>query len=170
MKPIERGMNLYRLFVPVCALGLLLLAGCPSSSRQKIKRAKPNLNLALDFPVDKGVLFRTYSNQTARLHEGLSIGAPEHTPVRAAQNGKVIYASKVDNNLGKMIVIQHLAPFTTIYGHMDEIHVKVGQNVRKGEPIGTVGTSGQVESPQVYFQLRQDRIPIDPEPYLSSRG
>lgn len=126
--------------------------------------------IALSWPVEKGVVFRTFDQTPSRLHEGLSIGAPANTPVKAAQDGEVIYAAQAPNHLGKMILVKHADPFVSIYGHIDVFKVKVGQKVKKGEVIGTVGTTGGAESPRVYFELRKDRMPVNPEPFLSKTG
>jgi len=136
----------------------------PAPASQKAAEGAKKIELV--WPVTKGVVFRTFDQNAARLHEGLSIGAPTNTPVRSAQDGEVIYAAQAPNHLGRMILIKHIDMFVTIYGHLDEIKVKVGQKIKKGDIIGTVGTSGDVESPRVYFELRKDRMPINPEPYL----
>lgn len=144
----------------------------PGSSGQALpapvtqKAAEDAKQIDLAWPVAKGVVFRTFDQNAARLHEGLSIGAPANTPVRSAQDGEVIYAAQAPNHLGRMVLIKHADPFVSIYGHLDEVKVKVGQKLKKGDIIGTVGTSGDVESPRVYFELRKDRMPVNPEPYL----
>lgn len=123
--------------------------------------------IALAWPVQKGVLFRTFDVTPTRLHEGLSIGAPNNTPVFAAQDGEVIFASDANNHFGKMVIIKHAEPFVSIYAHLGSINVAVGKKVKKGETLGTVGSTGGVESPRVYFQLRKNRTPVNPELYLS---
>jgi len=122
--------------------------------------------IELSWPITKGVIFRTFDQTTNRLHEGLSIGAPANTPIKSAQDGEIIFAAPGPSHLGQMVLIKHMDPFVTIYGHLSEIKVKVGQRVKKGDVIGIVGTSGGAESPRVYFELRKDRMPVNPEPYL----
>jgi murein DD-endopeptidase MepM/ murein hydrolase activator NlpD len=167
-----------RSFYLILLLGLF--SGCAHQETRKDKTphrpAKPPVvdtdkrTIALSWPVDKGVVFRTFDQTPSRLHEGLSIGAPVSTPVRAAQSGEVLYAAQASNHLGRMILIKHKDPFVSIYGHLDTMKVKVGQMVLQGEVIGTMGTSGGVESPRVYFELRKDRMPVNPEPYFSKPG
>lgn len=150
----------------------LLIPGAKTKSQAKPsgsvaqRPSDESKKIDLGWPVVKGVVFRTFDQTGTRLHEGLSIGAPANTPIRAAQDGQVIYAAEATNHLGRMVLIQHADPFVSIYGHLEDIKVKVGQRVKKGDVIGTVGTSGSVESPRVYFELRKDRLPVNPEPYL----
>lgn len=126
--------------------------------------------LDLGWPIKNAVLFRTFDKTPSRLHEGLSFGAPANTSVISAQAGEVIFAGNSNNDLGEMVIIKHMDPFVTIYGHLDSILVKVGQRVRKGEQLGVTGSTGGAESPRVFFQLRKDRLPVNPELYLSKPG
>lgn len=173
-----RRLNLF-----VLLLGFMMSAACshqhnvktPSHTANTVKespkppwaRANESKSIQLAWPVSKGVLFRTFDQTPTRLHEGLSIGAPQNTPVAAAQSGEVIFAEDAQNHFGKMIIIKHDDAFVSIYAHLEAINVSVGKKVKKGQIIGTVGSSGGVESPRVYFQVRKDRLPVNPELYLS---
>lgn len=139
-------------------------------TKSEITKVDDGRGIVLSWPVEKGVVFRTFDQTPSRLHEGLSIGAPANTPVKVAQNGEVIFAAQGNNHLGRMVLVKHNEAFVSIYAHLDLIKVKVGQKLSKGDIIGTVGTSGGVESPRVYFELRKDRMPVNPEPYLSKPG
>ena len=122
--------------------------------------------IALDWPIKDGVLFRSFDQNPARLYEGVALGAPMGTPVRAAASGEVIYVGDNGTHYGLMVIIRHADPFVTVYAHLNEINVPRGKVIKKGELIGTVGTSGGIDSPRVYFQVRKNRMPVDPERYL----
>lgn len=124
-----------------------------------------SINLIL--PVNKGVLFRVFDKTPERLFEGIALGAPQDTPVRAAAKGEVIYVAENVNRFGRMIIIKHDQNFVSLYAHLQRIDTVKGKIVEQGEFIGAVGTSGGVESPRLYFQVRKNRIPVDPERYLS---
>ena len=122
------------------------------------------INLA--WPVKKAVVFKTFDTNPQRLHEGIALGAPRGTPVHAAASGEVIYVGQDEARYGRIVIINHEEPFVTIYAHLAQIDVSKGQKVKKNDPIGTVGTSGGVDSPRLYFQVRKHRTPVDPELYL----
>ena len=67
---------------------------------------------------------------------------------------------------GRIVIIDHGEGFHTISGHLDEIHVTVGTPVQDGESLGTVGETGSLGGPSLYFELRRDGEPIDPAPWL----
>ncbi len=123
------------------------------------------VNLIL--PVSKGVLFRVFDKTPERLFEGIALGAPQNTLVHAAAKGEVIYVAENVNRFGRMIIIKHDETFVSLYAHLERIDIAKGKLVVQGEVIGAVGTSGGVESPRLYFQVRKNRIPVDPERYLS---
>jgi SAM-dependent methyltransferase len=71
---------------------------------------------------------------------------------------------------GRIVIVDHGDGFHSISGHLDEIYVKVGVPVEEGEALGTVGETGSLGGPSLYFELRQDGQPIDPEPWLAAPG
>lgn len=123
--------------------------------------------ICFEWPVKNGVMFQEFDLNLANPSEGISLGAPAKTPVKAAAKGTVMYAGDNQTRFGNMVIIRHDDPFVTIYAHLDDVKVKKGQAIKQGEIIGTVGTSGGVESPRVQFQVRKNRNPVDPVKYLS---
>jgi murein DD-endopeptidase MepM/ murein hydrolase activator NlpD len=123
------------------------------------------INLIL--PVSKGVLFRVFDKTPERLFEGIALGAPQGTPVHAAAKGEIIYVAENVNRFGRMIIIKHDDTFVSLYAHLERVDIAKGKLVEQGEVIGAIGTSGGVESPRLYFQVRKNRIPVDPERYFS---
>jgi murein DD-endopeptidase MepM/ murein hydrolase activator NlpD len=100
------------------------------------------------------------------MHEGIDIGVPEGTPVRAAAPGTVTFAGSFDGD-GNAVVIDHGAGVSTAYFHLSTILVSAGA-VAAGTEIGTSGCTGYCFGPHVHFELRIGGTPIDPLPVLSA--
>jgi murein DD-endopeptidase MepM/ murein hydrolase activator NlpD len=95
-------------------------------------------------------------------NDGINIRAAEGTPVLAAENGVVVYAGDEIPSYGHMLLISHADGLTTAYAHNGSLLVRVGAVVDRGQEIATVGRTGDVTSPQLHFELRDGKEPIDP--------
>ena len=107
---------------------------------------------------------------SGRRNEGINIGAQAGTDIRAAADGVVIYAGTDIAVYGGLILIRHSDRWTTAYGHAAELLVTRGQAVKRGQVIARAGESGSVDSPQLHFEIRQGRTPVDPLQYLPRGG
>ena len=88
------------------------------------------------------------------MHAGRDFAAPEGTPVVAALSGRVL-TSGLAGGYGIAIELEHVDPLRrTLYGHLSEIYVRPGQQVRQGEVIGRVGSTGLSTGPHLHFELR----------------
>ncbi len=130
------------------------------------KVVSPPAQPLFEWPIDQAVILRKYDMRTNTRHEGMLLGAPHNTPVCAAAEGEVLFADDGDNPWGNVVMIRHPGSWVTLYGHLDAIKVKEGQQITSKTPIGTVGLSGDAESPQVYFEMHYDRKAVDPLRYL----
>jgi murein DD-endopeptidase MepM/ murein hydrolase activator NlpD len=118
------------------------------------------------WPVSGNVV-STFGPKAKGLHnDGINIAAPRGTAVRAAAGGSVAYAGNELRGFGNLLLIKHQGGWITAYAHNDEILVKPGDAVQKGQPIARVGTSGNVPSPQLHFELRRGKTAVDPEKHL----
>jgi murein DD-endopeptidase MepM/ murein hydrolase activator NlpD len=99
-------------------------------------------------------------------HEGVDFAAKTGDRVRAAAAGKVIYAGDEPDRFGRLVVIDHGNQWYTAYGHLSKVTVKRGETVRSGERIGLAGDAGDAERPELHFEIRKDRKPVDPAPLL----
>ncbi|MFL0781415.1 MAG: M23 family metallopeptidase [Prochlorococcus sp.] len=100
------------------------------------------------------------------MHAGRDLAAPEGTPVVAAMSGRVV-SSGLAGGYGIAIELEHQQPLRrTLYGHLSEIYVKAGQQVRQGEVIGRVGSTGLSTGPHLHFELRRSEgkswVAMDP--------
>lgn len=98
-------------------------------------------------------------------HKGVDISAPIGTPIIAPADGVVIFVGRQDN-YGKMLVIQHGYGITTRYGHISNTSLKVGNNVKRGYQVATVGNTGRSTGPHLHYEVRLNGIPTDPIKYF----
>lgn len=103
-------------------------------------------------------------------NDGINIAAPRGTPVRAAENGVVVYAGNELRGFGNMLLIRHADGFVTAYAHNESLLVERGDTVERGQIIARVGSSGNVDSPQLHFEIRVGTDAVDPREYLGSSG
>ncbi len=98
-------------------------------------------------------------------HDGIDYIAEEGTPVLAAADGKV-RAADFSASRGNYIVIDHTDGFSTVYACLKEMQVSVGDEMKAGSQIGTVGSTGMSTGPHLHLELWLDDEPIDPGEYL----
>ena len=99
------------------------------------------------------------------MHTGLDFRSSTGDPVRATANGTVESAGW-SGGYGKMVEIDHGNGFATRYGHMSEIEVKVGQQIKIGQIIGRVGSTGRSTGPHLHYETRIDGDAVDPQKFL----
>lgn len=121
------------------------------------------------WPIDGQIIQRFGPGPSGRLNQGINIAAALGTPVHAAGDGTILYAGNEIGLLGGVILVDHGGGWVSAYGHLDRVAVRAGDRVRSGAVIATAGDSGQVQSPQLHFELRQNRQPVDPLRYLPAR-
>jgi murein DD-endopeptidase MepM/ murein hydrolase activator NlpD len=118
------------------------------------------------WPVQGKIIKDFSSNGEKRGNDGINIAAPKGTPVKAADNGVVARSGNQLRGFGNFILIKHASGLMTVYTHLDTIAVKDNETVQRGQTIGSVGVTGQVKEPQVHFEVRRGKTPIDPRPLL----
>lgn len=124
-----------------------------------------NLNtIELAWPV-MGRLTSSFGTRWGSVHEGVDLGVPIGTPVRAAAEGVVSFAA-VRGAYGWLVVIEHADGWETYYAHNSQLLVKVGDSVQQGQVIAKSGSSGRTTGPHLHFEVRRNGVPIDPMRYL----
>jgi murein DD-endopeptidase MepM/ murein hydrolase activator NlpD len=98
--------------------------------------------------------------------DGVDIAVPTGTPVKAAENGVVIYAGDGLKEFGNTVLVRHENGLVTVYGHASSIEVQRGQKVKRGQEIALSGMSGTTDSPKLHFEVRKNSAPVDPSGYL----
>jgi len=98
-------------------------------------------------------------------HDGIDLDVPEGTTVRAAAGGEVFFYGD-QPGYGNVLIIEHANGFYSLYGHLADSFVFVGQYVEMGQAVAQSGNTGISSGPHLHFELRNREYPIDPERYL----
>ncbi len=102
-----------------------------------------------------------------KLHTGVDLAAPQGVPFVAANDGVVVKAGK-NAAYGNMVMINHGGGVSTLYAHGSKILVEVGQNVKRGDPVLNVGSTGYSTGPHAHFEVRINGEYVDPIPYITT--
>lgn len=118
------------------------------------------------YPCTNWNITSRYGYRWGRLHAGTDVGVPIGTTVRASRGGQVTVAGWV-GGYGNCVMIDHGDGVVTVYGHLNECLVSVGQYVNQGETIALSGNTGRSTGPHLHFEIRIGGAAVDPEPYLA---
>lgn len=120
----------------------------------------------------QGLLFQRFGVRTddlgsggAHVHSGIDISSAKGTPVSAAADGTVSETER-RGDYGNLIIVDHGQGLSTWYAHLTAIYVKPGQTVKKGNIIGTVGSTGRSTGPHLHFEIRRGDQPVNPMLFL----
>jgi murein DD-endopeptidase MepM/ murein hydrolase activator NlpD len=100
-------------------------------------------------------------------NDGINIALPENTPVKAAEDGVVAYAGNELKGYGNLVLVRHPNGYVTAYAHTKELLVKRGDQVKRGQVIARSGQTGNVNAPQLHFEIRKGASPLDPTRFLN---
>jgi len=126
----------------------------------------------LPWPVEGRLLIRYGSPRSddARIRwDGVLIGANAGSTVRAVHAGRVVFADWLRGS-GLLLILDHGNGYLSLYGHNESLLKGAGDEVKAGEPIATVGTSGGQDMPALYFAIRQQGRPSDPALWCRAQG
>jgi len=141
-------------------------AKAPARIRAAIPKPPPRSSGKFLLPV-RGVVISKFGAQGKGLrNDGINIAAPLGTPVRAAENGIVVYSGNTLLGFGNMVLIRHADSFMTAYAHNRSLGVARGDVVRRGQVIAEVGRTGNVSTPQLHFEVRKGKKAVDPARYI----
>lgn len=121
----------------------------------------------LPWPV-QGNVTSNYRRGDGVHYNGMLIEAREGTPVAAVHAGRVVFADWM-RGFGNLLIIDHGDNIMTLYAHLQRFSAEVGQAVSRGDTLGTVGNSGGQGSPALYFEVRRNGDPIDPQAWIARR-
>ena len=142
-----------------------------TSQRTKVAKAQKPTRLAaaprrvgrFRVPV-KGPVISDYGPKQGGLHnDGINIAARSGTPIVAAENGVVVYAGNELRGYGNLLLIRHSDGWVTAYAHASKFNVKPGDRVRQGDKVAEVGQTGNVDRPQLHFELRKGTRAVNPK-------
>ncbi|MEQ9332770.1 MAG: peptidoglycan DD-metalloendopeptidase family protein [Thalassobaculum sp.] len=139
-----------------------------SAARTAVLTPPPRAAGRFLWPVD-GRVIAGFGPREGGLHnDGINIAADQGTQVRAAENGVVVYAGNELRGFGNLLLIKHADGWTTAYAHADKLLVRRGDRVKRGQPIATVGQTGNVDRPQLHFEIRRGPRAVDPRDELGA--
>ena len=122
----------------------------------------PRLKSGFIWPVDGQLVKRFGHGASGERNDGVKIAVPIDTPIRAAADGVVAYVGDGIAALGGLVILRHGDGWVTVYGHASKLMVQRGQSVKRGQTIALSGDSGFADRPEVHFELRKGRTPVDP--------
>jgi len=141
----------------------------PAALPGPIPQPPARAGTAFLWPVEGKVVSSFGPKAGARQNDGINIAAAEGAPVRAAENGVVVYAGNELRGYGNLLLIRHADGWTSAYAHNAELLVGRGAVVERGQVIAHVGRTGSVTSPQSHFELRKGAKAVDPVAFLGPR-
>ena len=99
-------------------------------------------------------------------HLGIDLKANLGTTVLSSHSGFVVYAGQKFTGYGKVIIIEHDSHWTSLYSHLSQIKVKIGQKVKQGQVIGAVGSTGRSSGPHLHFEIMYKKHNVNPLKFL----
>lgn len=141
----------------------------PTSISKKVvaSRKSQASNINWRWPVE-GEVINLFSPDDA-LNKGVDIGGRMGESVLAAADGVVVYAGGGLRGYGKLVIVKHTDNFLSAYGHNRRIRVKEGQNVKGGQVVAEIGSSG-TDREMLHFEIRKNGKPVDPLSYLPDKS
>jgi len=132
-------------------------------SDKVLRVPKRSANARFALPVE-GEIISSYGAKDGGLHnDGINIAAPRGATVHAAENGVVAYTGDDIGGYGNLVLIRHEGGYMSAYAHLSQITVKKGQNISRGQTLGRVGATGNIDSPQLHFEIRKGSKALNPE-------
>ena len=147
-------------------------AAQPAQPKEKVAMAAPTgvpdvaESVKLRWPASGKVIAGFGGRPDGTHNDGINVSVPLGTEVHAAEDGVVAYAGSELKGYGNLVLLRHDNGWVTAYAHNDELLVKRGDKIKRGQVIAKAGKTGSVDQPQVHFELRQGSKPVDPVPYL----
>jgi lipoprotein NlpD len=118
------------------------------------------------WPVEGRVVKRFGPGASGERNDGIKIAVPLGSPVHSVADGVVAYAGSGIAALGGLVIIRHGDGWTSVYGHAATLLVRRGQAVKQGQTIAISGDTGFADRPELHFELRKGRTPVDPQAEL----
>ncbi|HXZ67664.1 MAG TPA: LysM peptidoglycan-binding domain-containing M23 family metallopeptidase, partial [Alphaproteobacteria bacterium] len=137
-------------------------ASAPQATPQQANIAAPAGKHQFIWPVNGRILSAFGPKESGRRNDGINIAATPGTAVRAARAGEVIYVGNELRGYGNLVLIRHDDGYVSAYAHNSRVLVQRGAFVQQGQEIAESGETGSVTEPQVHFEIRKDRKPVDP--------
>ena len=140
------------------------------ASNDQLPTPEPMSGNSFRWPVKGRVIAEFGARPDGGHNDGIDVAVPQGTSVKAAENGVVAYAGNELKGYGNLVLIRHANNWVSAYANNEEILVKRGDKVARGQTIAKAGATGSVSQPQVHFELRKGSRPVDPTKYMSDQA
>ena len=127
----------------------------------------PRRHAGFRWPVRGRIIAGFGPKPNGQQNDGIDVAVPENTPIKAAEDGVVAYAGNELKGYGNLVLVRHPNGYVTAYAHAKELLVKRGDQIKRGEVIAKSGQSGNVDAPQLHFEVRKGSAPVDPMQFLN---
>jgi murein DD-endopeptidase MepM/ murein hydrolase activator NlpD len=142
-------------------------AGSAKAPEAPLPAAVPNQYTgAYRWPLDAGIVSSEYGARWGKVHKGIDIAANTGEPVYAVADGAVIYAGDGLRGYGNVVILRHDRQMSSLYAHNSALKVKLGDQVKQGDLISLLGSTGQSTGPHVHFEFREGDAAVDPRSLL----
>lgn len=101
----------------------------------------------------------------SKMHNGIDIASPVGTPIKAPADGVVVYSGP-KSGYGNMVIVDHGYGISTVFAHASTLSVKTGVQVKRGDLLAKVGSTGASTGPHLHYEVQVDGIPADPTEYI----
>lgn len=118
------------------------------------------------WPLDAGIISSEFGERWGKPHKGLDIAADTGEAVHVVASGEVIYAGDGLRGYGNVVIVKHDDKLTSLYAHNSELKVKLGDQVKQGDLIALLGSTGHSTGPHVHFEFRNGDIAVNPHTLL----
>jgi murein DD-endopeptidase MepM/ murein hydrolase activator NlpD len=101
-----------------------------------------------------------------KFHEGVDFSAPPGTEIYATGDGIIMASDRSKSGYGNQIIIDHGFGYKTMYAHLQSFKVRAGEKVKRGQVIGTIGSTGKSTSPHLHYEVWKNNVPVNPINYF----
>jgi|GEM_PF-3444182 len=144
------------------SLGMLL----KNATERDFHRLKGTLRPPVSAELSAGYGPQKQANSMSYVrHTGLTWTLKQGSPVQAVAAGLVVFAGRMEG-FGELLILDHGQQYHSVYAHLKELDVKVGDTIERGVVIGKSGETGSFDGPKLYFELRKNGHPINPTPWF----
>jgi murein DD-endopeptidase MepM/ murein hydrolase activator NlpD len=125
-------------------------------------------DIGFEWPVAGGHVVSYFgAHRRTHRHAGVDIAGDRGQEIIAARAGVVTFSGRTRTGYGNLVILDHGYGIESLYAHDQAVLVRIGDKVEKGQPIARVGRTGNATTPHCHFEIRKDRVPVDPLLYVS---
>ncbi|HBC85170.1 MAG TPA: hypothetical protein DCZ30_07270 [Clostridiales bacterium] len=136
-------------------------------SKSTQNSSSKSASIGIDFITPTtGTITSRFGVRSRDNHKGIDIGAPKGTPIKAAASGTVVHSGNKNDGYGNYIILSHKNGVQTYYAHCSELLVSKGENVKQGQVIAKVGSTGISTGNHLHFEVRVNGVAQNPQNYV----